>query len=504
MAEALIRQPVYTEIAGTSFGDVIQPYIGELAYDPRQPSRYRSGDSDISAELLLYRDVLRDERAYSALAQRLDAAVAVSWEVQPGGPLRRDRLAAEDLAAQLREFRFERTCRQLLFVVWYGYGVAEALWSPDGRRVRLADLVVRAPDRFRWANDGRLLLRLQTHPRGEPVPAAKFVALTQPGEHGDVPHAPGLARWCFWPVYLKRNAIKFWGVALDKFAIPTPVGRHRANPGKGEVSKLLKVVSNIASGAGVALPEGQSIELLQSAARTGGDFESFVKYFDNAITTLLLGQSSTTDQGPWRGTAEIQKDVRDEIIASDCRLLDAALNTTVARWLTAWNFPGAAPPRIVHDASPPEDLDKRASREETVGRTSGLRPTQAHVEEVYGGRWEPAPASPMQGPEPAPATDVQPRRGGRAGPMLAAGDGEDPIGQAVHALLAGDGWAPLMEPMVEPLKDAIDAAIARGESLKMFKARVPELMRRMDETATAETLHNMTFSGVISGQGGEQ
>ena len=212
----------------------------------------------------------------------------------------------------------------------------------------------------------------------------------------------------------------------------------------------------------MALPEGQSIELLRSASRTGGDFKDFIGYFDTAITTLLLGQSSTTDQGPWRGTAEIQKDVRDEIIASDCRLLDAALNTTIARWLTAWNFPGAALPLIVHDASPPEDLDKRASREETVGRTSGLRPTQAHVEEVYGGQWEPTPASPMQGPESALAAGVQPRRGGRAGPMLAAGDGEDPIGQSAHALLAGDGWAPLMEPMVEPLKDAIDAAIAQG------------------------------------------
>ena len=378
----------------------------------------------------------------------------------------------------------------------------EALWSLDGQRVRLADLRVRAPDRFRWANDGALLLRTRSNPRGDPVPDRKFVALGRPGESADVPHAPGLGRWCYWPVFLKRNAIKFWGIALDKFGTPTPVGHHRQNPAPGEKESLLKVLARIASGAGVALPEGQEITLLQSAARQGGDFKDFATYFDTAMTTLILGQSSTTDQGPWRGTAEIQKDVRDEVIASDCLLLDSALNTTVVRWLTAWNHPGAAPPMIVHDASPPEDLDARAQREETVGRTSGLRPTRKHVEDMYGGEWEPAPASPVHGPDTGDAGDVPPRRRGRIGPMLAAGEGEDPIGQAVNHLLAGDGWTPLMEPMVAPIRAAVDAAIARGDSLEVFGKRLPALMREMDETAVAETLHNTTFSAALSGQAG--
>ena len=304
--------PVFAEIAGAGFGDVIEPYVGELSYDPRLPSTYRSGDHDVSQEIMLYRDVLRDERAYSALSQRLDAAIAISWEVQPGADTPRDREAAESLTEQLKAFRFRQACRQLLFGVWYGYAVVEAIWSRDGNRVRLADLRVRAPDRFRWSNDGTLLLRTRSNPRGEPVPDAKFLALTRPGESADVPHAPGLARWCYWPVFLKRNAIKFWGIALDKFGSPTPVGKHRQNPAPGEREKLLKVLKNIANGADVALPEGQEITLLQSAARQGGDFKDFVTFFDTAMTTLILGQSSTTDQGPWRGTADIQKDVRDE------------------------------------------------------------------------------------------------------------------------------------------------------------------------------------------------
>ena len=83
--------------------------------------------------------------------------------------------------------------------------------------------------------------------------------------------------------------------------------------------------------------------------------------------------------------------MRDETVAADCRLLDGALNASIARWLSLWNFPGAAPPRIRRDASPPEDLDARARREAVIARASGLRPTRAHIERTYGGTWEGVP-----------------------------------------------------------------------------------------------------------------
>ena len=104
MAESDQAAPVFAEIAGAGFGDVIEPYVGELSYDPRLPSTYRSGDHDVSQEIMLYRDVLRDERAYSALSQRLDAAIAIPWEVQPGADTPRDLEAAESLTEQLKEF----------------------------------------------------------------------------------------------------------------------------------------------------------------------------------------------------------------------------------------------------------------------------------------------------------------------------------------------------------------------------------------------------------------
>ncbi len=471
------------EIAGSNIGARMAPFVGEIAPDPRMASGYAYARRDELAPLRIYREVLQDERCASALDQRLDAAVAKPWEVQPAGPLRRDRMAAESLAAQLRLIGFDRVCRQMLYAVWYGYSVTEVLWQPDAGGVHIAALKVRSPDRFCWSPQGQLLMRSESSPQGEPLPAAKFIVLARPGEHSDLPHGPGLARWCFWPVWLKRNGLKFWSVALEKFGAPTPVAKHRKNADPAEIRKLLELLRDLAAGAGVAMPEDQAIELLDSARRSGGDYHTFIHYLDQTLTTRILGQSSTTDQGPWKGTAEVQKDVRDETVASDCRLLDGALNSTLAAWWTRWNFPGAAAPRIHRDASPPEDLDARAQREEIIARTSGGRflPTLEHVESVYGGEWEeaPAPAAPSGSGQNSPpialadadrgqtttADDIDPRA-------------PDAIAEAADAVEAD--WQPLMIPVVQPILDAADTAVAEGLALPEFRDRLARAADRMD------------------------
>ena len=495
-------RPPAGEVAATSIGQRLQPYIGELPMHPRARARYAQSWRDESAELMIYRDVLRDERCQAALDQRLDAAVSRPWSVEPGSDAPIDKTAAEDLAAQLDAIDFDSVCRQLLHGVWYGYAAAEALWSRDDRRIVLGDLIVRAPDRFRWSPAGAPLLRTESNPQGEELPPGKFVFLIRPGEHGDLPHGRGLGRWCFWPAWLKRHGLRFWAVALEKFGAPTVKGTYPPNASTAQKDELLDIVRAFATSTGVTLPEGQDIEIVESARRAGGDFEQFVAYLDRQITTTILGQSSTTDQGPWRGTAEVQKDVRDETVASDCRLLDNALNATIARWLTVWNFPAAAIPRIRRDASPPEDLDARAKREQIVSNMTGLKPTQAHIEDVYGGDWEMA-SSPSPGAMP-PDGDAPER--GEEDPRevlasFARRRARDTIGDAVQRLVA-DEWEPMMAPVIEPILAAAADALERGETLADFRARLPDLFAGMDDALFVETLQRMGFSAALSGQAG--
>jgi hypothetical protein len=53
----------------------------------------------------------------------------------------------------------------------------------------------------------------------------------------------------------------------------------------------------------------------------------------------------TTDDGSSLAQAKVHEGVMDEVVKSDSDLLSASFNEGPGRWLTEWNFPGAAPPK---------------------------------------------------------------------------------------------------------------------------------------------------------------
>ena len=236
--------PRHGEVAGSSIGNGLEAYIGELPLNPNAPARDAIAGVEQARELREYRQTLRDERCSAALDQRLNAAIATPWEVMPGGEEAADIAAAEHLAAQLERLDFARICRQLLHGVWYGWAVAEAIYARPGL-IELDNLIVRSPDRFWWAPDGELLLKTLAAPQGAPVPAGKFVVLARPGEHSDLPYAPGLARWCYWPVWLKRHGLKFWSVALERFGSPTAKATYPRGAKKEELDRLLRLMNSL-------------------------------------------------------------------------------------------------------------------------------------------------------------------------------------------------------------------------------------------------------------------
>lgn len=419
-------RPVFGEVAASHRRDDLDSLMGDLraVADPLL--------RDLGAYVEVYRDLMRDHQVKSCWQQRRRAVVHAEWDVEAGGDGPADQAAAEFLKQQLQAVSFDRVCGKMLSGLFYGYAVGECLWGRDGSRIVLTDIRVRKPERFRFGADGSLRLISRATPQGEVMPPAKFWVFTADGDDDDDAHGVGLGSDLYWPVFLKRNAARFWAIALEKFGMPTATGTYPEGTEDGEKRKLLEALYALHGEAAVAFPEGFEYQLVEATRRAGGDHQAFLHYWDLAIAKIILSQTMTTEDGSSRSQAEVHAGVRDEVVQGDADLLCESFNTTVARWLTTWNFPGAKTPRVWRQVDDAEDLDARAVREEIIARTAGLRPTAEHVRQVYGGDWEVAPVLAMPGPAfaeaaPSPAALIAER-------MEAEGQGT--IGQWLESIEA--------------------------------------------------------------------
>lgn len=390
-------KPEMQEVATTLDGrDMTRGYVSPLQL--LQPS-----DTVLAArgggDLRLYEELLRDDQVQATWAQRQLATVSAEWEVEPGGPRRQDKAAAEFLREQLQAIRFDRATKGMLYGVFYGYAVAECLWGRDGRFVTLDQLRVRNRRRFRFDGAGRLRLLTADQPNGELLPDRKFWHFATGADHDDEPYGQGLGHWLYWPVFFKRNGLRLWLVFLDKFGQPTAKGTFPQSSTEGQKQKLLQALQAVHSDSGVIVPDGMQIELIEAARSGTADYTSLYDRMDRAIAKVILGHTGSSESAPGRlGGEDMASDVRDDIVKADADVVCESFNRSVAKWLTEWNFPNAATPRVWRKMEQPEDLNKLAERDERVARL-GYRPNLRYVQERYGDGWEvdnrPPPAAPL-------------------------------------------------------------------------------------------------------------
>lgn len=380
------------EIATTADGiDITRGFTGPLLTPYDSVLRAR-GNND----LLIYEQVLSDEEVKSGLNQRFLAVCQCEWDVEPGGSRAIDKQAAKALKASIHKIGWDNVTEKMLYGVFYGYAVAEVLYKPDGSRVEFDAIKVRNRRRFRYGKDVDLrLLTYNNMLEGIPCEAPYFWDFCCGADNDDEPYGLGLAHWLYWPVLFKRNGLKFWLVFLEKFGMPTGVGKYDEDATDTEKTKLLAATRAIQSDSGIIMPKNMELELLEAARSGTADYKTLHDTMNAAIQKVILGQTASTGGTPGKlGNDELAGAVRKDIIKADADLVCESFNQGPARWLTEWNFPGAAIPRVYRITEEPEDLDVLASRDEKVSKL-GFKRTLASVTEKYGDGWvekEPPPA----------------------------------------------------------------------------------------------------------------
>ena len=380
--------PNLDEIATISKGrDITRGYVDSLAVLPSQDAVLSTRGR---GELSIYEEVLRDDQVASTFAQRRLAVVSKEWTVEPGGDAKADRMAADFIRETLDRIPWDAITDKMLYGLFYGYALAECLWARDGNAIVLDAVKVRKARRFRFGSDGSLRLLTTDKPDGELMPERKFWHYSIGADNDDEPYGLGLGHWLYWPVFFKRNGIKFWLIFLEKFGQPTAVGKYPKNASEEEKNRLLRSLGAIHTDAGVIVPEGMMIELLEAARSGTVDYTALHDRMNATISKVVVGQTMTTDQGSSMAQADVHLSVRQDLIKADADLICASFCAGPVRWLCEWNFPEAMPPRVWRKIEKAQYLQAQATRDKIIV-DMGFKPTLRHIQNTYGGEWVEAP-----------------------------------------------------------------------------------------------------------------
>ena len=200
-----------------------------------------------------------------------------------------------------------------------------------------------------------------------------------------------------------------------------------------------------------------------------------------------MSQTMTTEDGSSQSQAQVHMDVRKEIVRADAHLICDSFNRGPVAWLTEWNFPGAAAPKVRRVMDEPPDTNQLAERDAKI-RQMGYRPTKDYVEQAYNIEVEdaPMPAVPPGGGEP----------GAGDGADLAEGDG--PIRDAMAA------WVEEARGTVGPKIDAWAAQarsrLREAESLGDFAAWIEGAPEAVGVGDAAEALAEAFAAANLSGR----
>jgi phage gp29-like protein len=399
-AVTAVPTAVRQEIA-TVQKDITHPYMGVLLYTRDETLRSRGGMFGYQ----IYDELERDDQVLSCLQKRKNALTAYPWKLEAGGDAPQDEAARQMVERHFKGMNFNRMVKAQLDAILKGYSVGEIMWalgqSDDGAgEIQPVEVKARNQRRFAFDTDYKLRLRTWTNIMpGDLMPDRKFVVHTLGDKDGN-PYGIGLGSALFWYVFFKRQNVTFWNLYNDKYSTPTAVGKYPNGTEKPDQQNLLAAIDAIARESGIIIPEGMSIEFLE--ANRNGTVDAYERLWekcDAAISKIILGETLTTEVGDKGSYAASQthNDVRLELTQGDGEELADTLNQTLIAWDVAYNMPGAKPPKLSWDVSPPTDLKAEADTDLVVSQM-GFELDEATVQAKYGPGWTKKPLPPPPAP----------------------------------------------------------------------------------------------------------
>jgi phage gp29-like protein len=339
-------------------------------------------------DITVYNELLIDAHLGGCVTSRKSGVKSLEWSIDRGKAKSRQAKLIEDV---FKNLDLEHIIPEILNAPLYGYQALEVIWENTGNYILPKSVIGKPQEWFVFGEDNDLRLRTKSNYNGEPVPERKFLLVQHEPTYKNPYGFPALSR-CFWPVTFKRGGMKFWVMFTEKYGMPFLIGKQPRGTGQQETDRFADQLEAMVQDAIAVIPDDSSLEIMVSEGKASADIYSKLLEFCKAeVSIALLGQNLTTEvKGGSYAAAESHMQVRKDIIDSDKKLVEKALNQLI-KWIYELNFNSS----YMSDSSYPvfsmweeEDVDKDlAERDEKLTSSmekSGLRLSRKYYQKSYG------------------------------------------------------------------------------------------------------------------------
>ncbi len=367
----------------TAQNDITLNYIGKILLNPDKVLSAQSQGKGVE----IYEDMLFEARVFSEMQKRRLAVIGKEWDIEPASDNAEDAKVADFVTEVFKQFSYDTSRQALLSGIVTGFKPAEVMWDYSEGDIWIKSLNGGSPRRFVFDLDGRIrLLTWKNMIEGEEVPDKKFIIFRNPSDNSS-PYGDAIGRALYWPIWFKKNGVKFWAVFLDKFGQPTPWGKYPPGTTKDDQDKLLESLKAMQTDQAIITPDNMAVELLEAARASSVDsYDKWEKFWNDAITFIILGQTATTEGTPGKLGADTERaDVRLEIVKADADLLCECQNTQLIPWICDYNFPGLKKyPKVWIRTDPEENLKPLAERDQILVKNIGVPASKKYFYDTYG------------------------------------------------------------------------------------------------------------------------
>lgn len=323
--------------AGSSFYEpwTLRPYNPAELYQKR-------GNYD------LYDEIREDDQVKAVLTLKKIMVLNSDWDIE---------CESDDIKEFLKlclteylDSLFTKRIYEVLSALDYGWSCTEKIFdyadTKYGKKIVLAKLKTRPPHTFDiMTDDYGNISGIVQHTDGQDLQLdqKKFIIYANNSEF-DNPYGNSEINKGVYRAWWSKNAIiKFWNIYLERFGMPTHVGKMPRSAGEAEKETFKKIIKNIQSKSGVTIPNDFTLELLEVAGSGASEYEKAINKYDTMIARSclvpdLIGLSGSETAGGSYALGKEQFNIFYNTIAYLRNDIQRLINKEIITPLVVWNF----------------------------------------------------------------------------------------------------------------------------------------------------------------------